>query len=376
VMAPMCTGLFIAYKCVRISHLATDLSFQIRLVTGCPNPAHQRLSNSQRNTLIILVMEYAPPAAAAPKPMSALYSGLRHVESATEEDKGRRVALEDSTTAPKGETRQSYHRASASLGPPTSLAPPPPTKKPTRVFELLRFDVLKIVELDSVKQTFKAQIFIQFRLSGCAKDKDLLAPPEYDNHNHVIFPLDAATGKPTFRPPAVWYLDQLDFHNAYERAALSTLDSPKATVDGDDLLLAMRIEGEFLEPMELEDFPADEQPLHVRVVLNCRKEGAVPADIVVPIDHKTGAPTTGHVSARRGRERRRSAAVVYACARACARACVERARHALGAPGTRLAHAARAWRRRPTNARVVPSLAVARVLKKGYHPLTYPSPHP
>jgi hypothetical protein len=34
----MCTGLFFAYKCVRTSHLATDLSFQIRLVTGSPNP--------------------------------------------------------------------------------------------------------------------------------------------------------------------------------------------------------------------------------------------------------------------------------------------------------------------------------------------------
>ena len=38
VMAPMCTGLFFAYKCVRTSHLATDLRFQIRLVTGSPNP--------------------------------------------------------------------------------------------------------------------------------------------------------------------------------------------------------------------------------------------------------------------------------------------------------------------------------------------------
>jgi nucleoside-diphosphate-sugar epimerase len=38
VMAPMCTGLFFAYKCVHTSHLATDLRFQIRLVTGSPNP--------------------------------------------------------------------------------------------------------------------------------------------------------------------------------------------------------------------------------------------------------------------------------------------------------------------------------------------------
>lgn len=167
--------------------------------------------------------------------------------------------------------------------------PPPPPLKP--ILELRHFDVLQLNELDSVRQTFKATIFIQFSITGGAKVEGLNTRQEYDPNGRVKFPIDE-DGRPTFRPPAAWYLDQLLVRNSQERGAVHVLES-KAYRDGDDLVLQKRFEGEFIEPLEIVDFPCDEQALHIALVLACRNEGQVPVEIIAK-DAQTSIQPSGY----------------------------------------------------------------------------------
>lgn len=63
--------------------------------------------------------------------------------------------------------------------------------------------------------------------------------------------------------------------------------------DGNDLLLNTRMEGAFLEPMELKTFPADVQMLHIHMVLNCRNEGQMAVDLEVDGKAETHVDVTG-----------------------------------------------------------------------------------
>lgn len=141
-------------------------------------------------------------------------------------------------------------------------------------------EVLRMNEIDNVKQTFKAQILFIFVFPGGGKDPALSAPSSKDDNGREIFPLDD-DGKPTFKPSAWWYLDQCEINNVYDAGSL-TLSEKKVMREKDDLILSFRVEGEFTVTLVLEDFPVDTHVLPVNLVLCCRKQGKLACELVIP----------------------------------------------------------------------------------------------
>ena len=94
---------------------------------------------------------------------------------------------------------------------------------------LLRTLVIRLVEvnrlsdIDIIAQRFRAEVVIQLAFEGGAGDEHLSKTSD-------AFPLDGF-GRPTFRPSASWYMNQVDFNNALE---YKTLDK-NVFVSGDDV---------------------------------------------------------------------------------------------------------------------------------------------
>ena len=90
---------------------------------------------------------------------------------------------------------------------PVSLPPPKPAAEwtkcppPVRTLELVRAKFDKVLGINPVAQTFKADCFFEFKIRGGAHDPDLTR--EGDGPPSTNFPSD------TLRPSARWYLNQL-----------------------------------------------------------------------------------------------------------------------------------------------------------------------
>jgi len=139
--------------------------------------------------------------------------------------------------------------------------------------KLHRVDLLALTDVDQLQQTFSAQIYMQWRIPGGAEDEHLCKELHTDRPAFPIGP----DGKPTFRPPAGWFLNQFDFSNAIEVRQLD-----KAIMrSGPDLMMSTRYQGTFSEALELESFPFDSQPLAIRMVVNCRESGPVPVRLEI-----------------------------------------------------------------------------------------------
>jgi len=137
-----------------------------------------------------------------------------------------------------------------------------------RRLEVARADFTQLSSIDQVSQTFRARLFLILRISNGALDSDLMKDFEG-------FPFDE-DGQPTFRPSAQWYLNQIDFPNGRD---IKVMES-KVTKEKDDLQLIKRIEGEFFERFELQNFPFDAQDLTITVSMNCANEGPVPVEFI------------------------------------------------------------------------------------------------
>ena len=74
-------------------------------------------------------------------------------------------------------------------------------------FELTQVDLMKLHNIDVQRLTFQAQIWVEFTIRGGAHDAALSA-------DGAVFPM-GKDGKPTFRPSAGWYMQQVDFRNAH-----------------------------------------------------------------------------------------------------------------------------------------------------------------
>ena len=149
----------------------------------------------------------------------------------------------------------------------TDAARQPRRKYPRRELELwvLRVDLINISAIDEIGQTFTARLYVQCAFRGGARDKFLSAESRG-------FPVDEL-GTPTFRPSAAWFLDQVEFHNA--KFEVHQLDY-RVVPMGDDLMLNLRLEGEFFEVLELEHFPFDRQDLTFLMAVKCAREGPCP----------------------------------------------------------------------------------------------------
>ena len=166
----------------------------------------------------------------------------------------------------------------------------PPKREPPK--PLLRTLVVRLVEvnrlsdIDIIGQRFKAEVVVQLAFEGGAKDVHLSKPS-------ASFPLDGF-GRPTFRPSAKWYVDQVDFNNAHE---YKTLDK-NCFFAGEDIVVNLRFEGTFSEIMELEDFPCDVQDLTMSLAFNTRTTGMMPLEIVNSPSLSTGIVTEGFVDGK------------------------------------------------------------------------------
>ena len=91
---------------------------------------------------------------------------------------------------------------------------------------LREVEIQKLHRLDITSQSFSAQIWMEFVIRGGAQDPHLSA-------HSSVFPFDA-NGKPTFKPSAAWYMEQVDYRNALD---FRTVDA-KIMKRGDDLVMA------------------------------------------------------------------------------------------------------------------------------------------
>jgi len=170
-----------------------------------------------------------------------------------------------------------------------SLAKPPKRAKPTALLRTLtvRFvEINRLSDIDIMNQCFKAEFVLQLAFENGAHDEFLVdSSPD--------FPLDA-WGRPNFRPSAQWYMRQVDFNNAIEYKQLDA----RVVVEGSDLLMMLRFEGTFAQPMDLLDFPCDVQDLTISLAFNCRTTGMMPVEVVTSPDLKTAISPEGFVGGK------------------------------------------------------------------------------
>ena len=144
---------------------------------------------------------------------------------------------------------------------------------------LKEVELQKLHKLDIANQSFNATIWMEFVIPGGANDSYLCDGMGADGQPpRPVFPMDKETGRPLFKPSATWYAAQVDCRNGLPGCRV--IDN-KVMKRGDDLVLALRLEGSFTEVFELVDYPFDLQGLTITMVFNCRASGPLPIDISV-----------------------------------------------------------------------------------------------
>ena len=132
--------------------------------------------------------------------------------------------------------------------------------------ELDRFDVLKIQSIDAVSQSFNARCLVRLRLIGAKARREAF----------VTFKDGRATES------VEWFAKQIEPYNSFEHDSCKLIDEkPNITDAGDDLLIQLRFEGRFSQPMWLHAFPFDSQELRIEFLILCRVDGPVPAKVIV-----------------------------------------------------------------------------------------------
>ena len=149
--------------------------------------------------------------------------------------------------------------------------------------ELIRADLLKIMDINAHTHTFKAMVFLQLAFVDGALDDDLSRPGRE-------FPY-GPDKKPTFRPSAGWYMEQIELSNAL-------LSSSKALDkiikrEGDDITLNLRYEATFYENFELVNYPFDAQDLTMALTITCRSSGPLPVKLAIAAEPKLGCISEG-----------------------------------------------------------------------------------
>ena len=133
-----------------------------------------------------------------------------------------------------------------------------------RVIEIVTVEILQISSIDLVAENFHGQLFVEFRFPGGASDAAL-------SSKSPDFPI-GPDGKPTFRPSAIWYVNQVDFNNAVKYTILN-----KDVFEmGEDIHAKLRFEGTFTTNLELEQFPFDTQLITFSLAVNVRTTGMTP----------------------------------------------------------------------------------------------------
>ena len=193
-----------------------------------------------------------------------------------------------------------------------SLRKRPPA--PAVHIQLTRVTFVHLKAINCVEQTFKASVYVEFRIEGGAHDEHLSVQSD-------DWPSQSAADG-SWRPSALWYLKkQLDLPNAQvcvcvclrararacvwcmgrvcsalrrsaacappvwrSRAQEYEVLEAKIFKQDDDLYLVTRIDGTFTEIMDLEFFPIDVQDLTIELLFKCAAEGPVPVVLTMAPD--------------------------------------------------------------------------------------------
>jgi hypothetical protein len=151
-------------------------------------------------------------------------------------------------------------------------------------------DVQKITNVDVVNQHFEGAIHIGLHIKDAFADADLKRfTGEYKKgfsdevKNSTIEHPDGS-----LHPSAAWYLSNIVFPNAVtkdlEIEELSV--HPPYGQGKTHMMLWIKIKGEFLEVMEMQDFPFDKQALTFTFGSTCRKTGRFPVEFIVADEEK------------------------------------------------------------------------------------------
>ncbi|EOD20545.1 hypothetical protein EMIHUDRAFT_450971 [Emiliania huxleyi CCMP1516] len=79
-----------------------------------------------------------------------------------------------------------------------------------------------------------------------------------------------------------WFAGRVEVLNSFEHDSCKLIDEkPTVRDDGEDLLIQLRFEGRFYQPMRLHAFPFDSQELSIKFIILCRVDGPAPAEVNV-----------------------------------------------------------------------------------------------
>jgi len=142
----------------------------------------------------------------------------------------------------------------------------PAVEQRTVEIEFSRIDVLQLSHISQKSQSFGLEIFLQCTIVGGANDPDLSSDSD-------AFPVDIA-GRPTFRPSALWFLNQFEFQTL--KRPLTTTKSSVIRA-GNDIQLNKKIIGDFYDEFDgLVNFPFDSEELSFSTLVMCANEGKTP----------------------------------------------------------------------------------------------------
>ena len=144
-------------------------------------------------------------------------------------------------------------------------AAPTPVKKdgPPVVLLDVRGTMEKLADIDILKQTFVAQLFVECRYKGAAKDEKKLA----DMTRFCKFS---------------------EFTNLLDKAASAAGEEDgDIKEDGEDIVFRRRVLGTFSSMFELQDFPIDTQRFSCHFTINSSYQGSKPVQMVRCEDHKS-----------------------------------------------------------------------------------------
>lgn len=177
--------------------------------------------------------------------------------------------LEDLRSALRGRLLLAVRDETERLKEARAIATPKRTHRPrdsVLPIYVKRVDLIQVSGINEIEQTCRARLYVQC----CFPNAD-----EHLKANNFEFPYDEH-GSPTFRPSANWYLHQFEFTNGTK--AVDKLDF-RVTPMGNDLMLNMRVEGDFFSTFDLRRFPFDAQQLTFVLTIKCAREGPVPVEL-------------------------------------------------------------------------------------------------
>jgi hypothetical protein len=164
--------------------------------------------------------------------------------------------------------------------------------------------------VDAVTQRFEGTIHLGLQIPGGWADEDLKQfvahgkSVDYVQEGKAVFGDEVKNSvnqhpDGSLHPSAAWYLSQIVFPNAVEHELMECSVHPPYGKGDNDMKLWIKMKGEFLEVMEMQNYPFDDQALTFSFGAQCRKGGAFPIEFIVADEDKLKKKKKSDPAARR-----------------------------------------------------------------------------